>query len=327
MIADDGWNDNREQESWPPADLEDELSLVNSNSGIALRDNVGNIRDAVGWGDAAKIAGPLFYEGTPHQGVAKGQVLVRTQDSGDNSQDFVVASPTLSSTAATSIPFTITVLLTLPTIETVTLPDDKTTVTGNQIMPLANRARNIELIVATDADNVTASLLAGNEKTASPQASAVKLTTLNSTHFSGNLSLAHTAEPGDYRIFITASNERGTVEDTVTFTLLPLLAFSVDDTPFIAEIVQNSAKEHTTQITNIGNVAINTDMWITENLFNVSYKQDAGTYLALDTTPITTQLDLVPGRARPLVFSFNITDAVAPATYSGVIHLSASSRE
>jgi hypothetical protein len=92
LIADIGWSTKRDDSEWKDADLEDTMTLGNSDSGIALKDSSGNIVDAVGWGDSEGIKESLF-EGVPANPVSPGKSLLRTQDTDDNSEDFIESEP------------------------------------------------------------------------------------------------------------------------------------------------------------------------------------------------------------------------------------------
>ncbi|MBW3016280.1 hypothetical protein KY309_01585 [Candidatus Woesearchaeota archaeon] len=89
LIADAGWDDSKDDDSWRSADFEERITLGNSDSGVALVAN-GSVVDAVGWGDVEGIEDNLF-EGTPAALVSPGRALLRTQDTDDNSEDFVEA--------------------------------------------------------------------------------------------------------------------------------------------------------------------------------------------------------------------------------------------
>lgn len=91
LVADEGWDDNKDNSSWKSADYEEKITLGNTNGGIALIDN-GSIIDAVGWGDAGEIDDGL-YEGDPAAEVSAGMALLRTSDNDDNSEDFEGAEP------------------------------------------------------------------------------------------------------------------------------------------------------------------------------------------------------------------------------------------
>ncbi len=91
LIADEGWDDNKDDSDWKSADYEEKITLGNTNSGIALIAN-GSVVDAVGWGDADEIDDGL-YEGDPAAEVSAGMALRRTQDTDDNSADLEEAEP------------------------------------------------------------------------------------------------------------------------------------------------------------------------------------------------------------------------------------------
>jgi hypothetical protein len=92
LIADSGWSTKRDNAEWRDADLEDTMTLGNSDSGIALKDESENIMDAVGWGDSEGIEDGLF-EGVPVSFVAPGKALLRIDNSDDNSEDFIESEP------------------------------------------------------------------------------------------------------------------------------------------------------------------------------------------------------------------------------------------
>ena len=60
LIADQKWSEEKDNETWRNADLEEKITLKNTNGGVAIQDNVGNIIDAVGWGDEEEIPEGLF---------------------------------------------------------------------------------------------------------------------------------------------------------------------------------------------------------------------------------------------------------------------------
>ena len=323
LIADTGWNTDRTEQYWPLADVEDALTLNNDNTGIVLVNAAGQVVDAVGWGDETKIDS-FFYEGTPHEGVGqRGFALHRTQDTDNNTADFAINPPILSSDTLSVIPFTITVVSAAPTIHEIIFSDDNPQTEGNQILPLANNDKEVELTVITDATEVTAEVFF-ERNTATP-AKTITLSRLNESAFNTSFSLTHFSRPGEYSIALDAINERGTTESVVTFTYLPLLAFSIDNKPFVGEILQGQSQEYTTTLENIGNVALDTQLWITESQLDIEYKEGVGNYLSLNATPIDVNLALAPEQTHPLLFRFNITTDLSPNIYNGAIHISASS--
>ena len=87
LIADSGWDANKDNPDWKSADYEETMTLGNRDSGAALLSN-GSVVDAVGWGDEAGIENSL-YEGSPAVSVGAGMALLRVKDTDDNSADFV----------------------------------------------------------------------------------------------------------------------------------------------------------------------------------------------------------------------------------------------
>jgi hypothetical protein len=113
LIADVGWDENKDDASWRSADYEEKITLGNTDSGVALVVN-GSVMDAVGWGDADGMDGTL-YEGSPASMVSVGNALLRTKDTDDNSQDFVESAADFQ--PGIPVPMTINVSITTPVIE------------------------------------------------------------------------------------------------------------------------------------------------------------------------------------------------------------------
>jgi len=91
LIADAGWSASKPAE-WPVADHEESLSIVNDDSGVALRDAQGAIIDALGWGNASRMDAS-FYRGVPADDVGEGFALHRIAFTDENAFDFVPGEP------------------------------------------------------------------------------------------------------------------------------------------------------------------------------------------------------------------------------------------
>lgn len=143
LIADEGWNDNKDEESWRSADYEEKLTLGNSGSGIALLDASGSVVDAVGWGDEEEIDSGLF-EGSPALEVKAGMVLLRVKDTGDNSVDFAEALPDFQEGIAVPVSADVTVFVpVLEVSKSLTLnPDSVLSVKNN-----GESAVNIKIVL------------------------------------------------------------------------------------------------------------------------------------------------------------------------------------
>ncbi len=93
LIADGGWSTGKDNPAWPDADLEDEMSLPNTDHGIALRDASDVVVDSFGWGSPGS-GEP--YEGTPApnpSGEGYSYERHQGQDTDDNTADFFENEP------------------------------------------------------------------------------------------------------------------------------------------------------------------------------------------------------------------------------------------
>jgi len=113
LIADEGWDANKDDSGWKSADYEEKITLGNSDSGIALLSN-STVIDALGWGDVEGIESSL-YEGSPASMVPPGKALLRTKDTDDNSADFIEAAADFQD--GIPVPITANVTISVPSIE------------------------------------------------------------------------------------------------------------------------------------------------------------------------------------------------------------------
>lgn len=113
LVADTGWDDNKDNPDWKTADYEETMTLGNKDSGIALMSN-GSVIDAVGWGDEAGIESNL-YEGSPAALTEAGMALLRTKDTDDNSADFVETAADFQD--GIPIPVTANITFSAPVLE------------------------------------------------------------------------------------------------------------------------------------------------------------------------------------------------------------------
>ena len=92
LIADDGWDEKKDDPNWRSADFTTAITMNNDDSGIALRNSSGALLDALGWGSASGINEGLF-SGSPAGDIEQGRVLLRIDSTDDNSNDFIDAAP------------------------------------------------------------------------------------------------------------------------------------------------------------------------------------------------------------------------------------------
>lgn len=147
LIADSGWSTKRDDAEWKEADLEDTMTLGNSDSGIALKDSSGSIMDAVGWGDSEEIEDDL-WEGVPASMVSQGKALLRIQDTDDNSEDFIESSPNFFEGVPVLVEADITI--TAPVVEVSDKlelsPDSFLVVKNNRDYPVVIDVRVFDLV-------------------------------------------------------------------------------------------------------------------------------------------------------------------------------------
>jgi len=137
LIADKGWDESKNNSKWRSADYEETLTLTNTHAGIALVDSDGKTIDALGWGEKDKIDKGLF-EGTPANHVKQGRVLLRTQDTDDNSKDFADSEPDFFGKNTIKV----SVNVTQPEVSEII--EDDSPAPGVQLMPIAGETRHVK---------------------------------------------------------------------------------------------------------------------------------------------------------------------------------------
>ncbi|MBW3021111.1 lamin tail domain-containing protein [Candidatus Woesearchaeota archaeon] len=100
LIADEGWDNEKDNLAWFNADLQDSLTLGNIDYGIFLYDENNTLIDKIGWGNSQNIENECYFS-TPALKVDQGFSLLRKSDSKDNSNDFISSEPKLYSSEFT----------------------------------------------------------------------------------------------------------------------------------------------------------------------------------------------------------------------------------
>lgn len=231
LIADEGWNESKDNETWRDADLEDKMTLKNTDGAVALVDKEGNIIDAVGWGNDENIADELF-EGKPANKIDAGESLLRTKDTNDNSKDFVSSIPYFFMNGD----ILLNLLLGEEKEETssLVLEDDDKKAEGIQITPTKGGKRRI------------------NVKTYSSGAVIFNGKTYNTTKVNGSyeaiIEIDYHLEPGKYSL--KAGSETTEIE------ILPIRGFSVNERTVDVSIVPGSYDAKKIKLRNTGNTEI-----------------------------------------------------------------------
>ena len=157
LAADLGFDEHKDDPSWPSPDHEQRMTLANNDGFVQLINAEGEIKSTVGWGD------PERSEETPHPGAPKGEALVRTNNTGDNAHDFAAKKPVFTKQQPSSnATFTVTVNNTPPKILNYSVPDDNPQTPGIQLHATKNRLINVSLHV-TDNNTVQELVVTANK--------------------------------------------------------------------------------------------------------------------------------------------------------------------
>lgn len=83
LIADEGWDEHKDDPDWRSADHEEKITLGNEDAGVALMRD-GAVLDVVGWGEEEEL-----LEHTPTSAAGEGVCLLRVADTDNNGDDFI----------------------------------------------------------------------------------------------------------------------------------------------------------------------------------------------------------------------------------------------
>ncbi len=233
LIADAGWNSSKDNPAWKNADLEETVTMANTNSGVAIKDSSGVVIDAVGWGSPP--AG--LSEGMPASPVQAGQALIRTKDTGNNAADFVSAEPAFFSGDGVVIAVNVTGTPHLPV--GVALDGDDSAEPGVQLRPVAGGTRALHLEVYYNGTSASAIWLG---KTISLARDGGK--------WSGELLLECWQSPGVQQLLVLAD----TRNLTIPVTILELKAAKIETRTVFLHAPPGSTASGAIIVKNEGNV-------------------------------------------------------------------------
>lgn len=337
LIADKGWNQSRDNMSWPLADLESTMTLANSNSGVGLLQN-GTLIDAVGWGN---VSNPLLFIGSPAKPVQKGHALVRIARTGSNHRDFIESIPFFSDQNATG-GADIEIIITEPdqTKEdfTVSIEDDDSR-PGIQIIPFPGANRLVRI-------NVSSQGLSFDEVNAvawGTPAVVVNISGNNSRRESQMVvPLHYQTHPMNHSVNVILK-EKGAVRfnKSLVVTIEPVLSISLDSKTIrlgyakpgdriVLKGDQNPNTPESATLWNSGNVKVGLTAWGSELVFGENKIPVSSASVSLrglrsydkefsfDTTPQDTGIGFEVGDVAGLDISFFVP-ALPPGTYRGKV--------
>jgi hypothetical protein len=259
LIADKGWNESKDNKSWPDADYEEVITLGNSNAGVALSAN-GNIIDAVGWGNPPIES---LFEGTPANNPDPGNALMRKTDTNNNSNDFEEKAPffrsssdigTGTDTAEVGVAFDISNSSNESAGDIGLSIDFANLSNGRKVSPVPGGTAYMTVnaqVTGQEIDNVTATL-EGNTAVLAKAKEENSTTSL----FSGKLSLEHYMPPGKYYINIEASAGKSKESIELSLDYLELVAIEAEAGIDFGEISIGKDYFSEIKVRNTGNVVV-----------------------------------------------------------------------
>ena len=311
-----------EDDVLPAPDSISSLGLQNGPDGCRLLKE-GAVMGTLGWGD---LEYPEYYEGSPAE---DGGLLIRIDDTGNNSADFEAREYVPHSSSGGNLNIILEVERKVPSFHKIYLTDDMDA-EGFQISPYPGRIRSAELTVEMKDCEEVREVQVGfdglNE--------AVK----DGCNYSTTIELLYSMEPGDYKISITALSSTGHTNQTnVSFEYLSLRALDVDSSDLsfsddIKEIIGDSdadTKEKPT-IRNTGNVDIDiglmgtslSDGKIHVGPENMEYSFDHfSTTRTLNASLQTGGINLPVGGLVPLSLRMSIPQDTPEGIYYGSLAL------
>lgn len=210
IVADNGWQINKDSTLYPDADHEEAITLSNSDAGVSLIDPNGTSIDSVGWGTSD------FVQASPAPNTPQGKSLLRINNTGDNSADYIISNPFSTLQQKTSLTISFTILQASLEILNITMADDFTQ-EGNQIIPTPGQVRLVPIeILAKDYQNATLEI----------EGVEITPTTINSTHasYQYNLSIPYHQEPKNYTLGIQSGDQ----ETTIEYEVMSIVAMRID---------------------------------------------------------------------------------------------------
>jgi hypothetical protein len=297
LIADSGWSSAKDNPAWKSADLEETITMANSDSGIALKDSSGAVIDAVGWGNPAGIKQGL-YEGTPASQVQAGKALSRTQDTGNNAADFSEAEPMFFSGEAVAIIANVTNLPVSNLPIGAALDEDDGAEPGVQLKPVAGGTRALHLKVYYNGSSVSASGF--GTTTALAKESGV---------WKGGLALEYWSSPGQQQVVV--STDSGNT--TITATVLEISSARVETKSVLLKASPGSTADGEIRVVNEGNIPVEVS-WIGDDLVfgNAS--------ISFENLVIVSR-KIMPKETGSIDVKLNIPENAAPGEYRAIVRM------
>lgn len=316
LLADLGWNNSRDNLSWPLADLEATMTLGNTNAGVALM-NASMVIDAVGWGSPAN---PNLFSRTPALPVHEGFGLVRVLQSGNNSQDFVEQLPNLYKFFSEQVLVEVVVVADYVQIYGFKIAGESA---NTSLMPIPGKTRVVHLEANVSGANLNVTFLFFGKSYASY---------INNSLYHGDLEIPFSLAPGVYNVSlqVTPSNAEQVVMQTRQIVIKPVIAYEIENRTLGFGMVKPGKMAVSVLrpvVHNIGNVPIDVEVAATSLLGSGSsipasslliHSSDGSYSLAKDQF---LQIGLGPTQRYALVVDLLVPVPQAAGLYQGALVL------
>ncbi len=300
LIADSGWSTAKDNPEWKSANLEETITMANSDSGVALKDLSGAIIDALGWGNPANIKQGL-YEGTPASPASAGKALARTKDTNNNVADFVEAEPMFFSGEIVEI----VVNVTNSSSENPANPplgaalnEDDSAEPGVQLNPVAGGTRTLHLEAYYNGTFVKAAWF-GNSASLSK----------NGSRWSGELPLEYWYAPGTQQIALTADNGNA----TIPVTIMELSSARIETKTVSLKASPGRTADGEIRVVNEGNVAVDVSWSGNDLLF--------GTASIASSNLVIAGKQILPRETGAISVKLNVPNSAVPGEYRAIVRM------
>ncbi len=293
LLADNMWDERKDNPNWRDADFMTPITLNNANSGIALLNSSSDLVDAVGWGDAAKINNNLFLE-TPTSDAPQGKALLRINNTNDNANDFIITAPDFFGDNV--IPIEVNV--------TDSVQSSAFILEGSSITPNAG-------------SNQTIHVRAGELMTATFLDITKTMEKIDNITYEARFSIPYYIKPGNYSIYFSDNSE-------LQFEIKELMSFKVESDkisfnviPGTSSVSSNKAVVHNNGNTDLIFALDLIDIELLDiSFFEFSFNND-------EFLPFTDQFEITAGKSSDLYFKIEIPDDIELGSYQSLIAINA----
>ncbi len=340
LIADKGFNQAK-PDQWLLADYEEDMSLVNSNSGVRLTKPDGVAEFIVGWGDDCPLG---YYESEPVELGAEGLSLNIMNNTTNGNYNFFYSEPSPTNSATESsanqmIKLVLSVAGPELSISNLYIEDELPSLPGLQVFPEPGNVRDLPVIILFNKSLIG---LPFNISVELGNLTKNYDTVLNSTELNVTIPLPYYFSPGNHTVTADVCCLAQCASAAISVQVMEVKGFALD----VSELKLSSIEGYSFQI--IGDSNLSTlDKPTISNIGNIGLLVEissSGLALGNNTIPaeaiavavsegvperfyeLSTEYisQEIPVRAnRRLSFYMNFEANLLPGDYSGYIRLSA----